>query len=165
MVIAAPPSDPWPFFVYHLKRLAPYLSLWLLALVAVAKLFDEPAAVQLFLALSVGALIARNFAPRAAGSMSAYAAFNRGGVALLGDLRAGQIDNELRRRPAEWGGSDEGSADEGGGRPLENGGARGRRNESAWEEKVTPEVEAARRHVFIEARRNRLAAAAAARRG
>lgn len=179
------------------------LFLWAVCLVAVAHRFEEPAAVQLFVTASAFALLLTNFAarPRGRDELSAYAAFNPGGMALLGTLRAEQLDAEVRHRPPEWGLDDgrgaQGAGGGGAGRAAagergERGGWGGREESgrdafagrgrvlggagggaAAWaekekgaeEEKSRRALEETRREIFLEARRGRLAAAAARRRG
>ena len=51
-----------------------------------------------FIAMSIILGIFLNLGTREAGQWSAYAVFNRGQQRLLGDLRADQIEGELRRR-------------------------------------------------------------------
>lgn len=151
------------------------LALWLALLVLIGSRVPEPAAVQLYLALSVAVAVCCGFAERgrAAGELSAYSVFNPGGARLLGEITAAQFDNEVRRRPVEYGLDDDGGAGSGGdggwgsdGGPPARGWGSGRRvgeggAPSATEE--NPELESVRREIFQEARRSRMAAAAASR--
>jgi len=62
------------------------------------------AAVQLYLALSVLVAIVTHlmwgkYTPREEGQLSAYSVFNPNAQSLLGDLRADQLDAELRHDP------------------------------------------------------------------
>lgn len=146
------------------------LLLWFTGLSLTATYIPEPAAVQLYLAVSVAVAVCLNFAgrARAPGELSAYSVFNPGGTRLLGEITAAQFDNEMRRRPVEWG-LDEGEGEGGGGfwgegrvtgreSAGDGGGAGG---DAGGEESA--ELERVRREIFKEARRGRLAAAAAAR--
>lgn len=150
------------------------LALWLAVLILIGSRVPEPAAVQLYLALSVAAAVCCGFAERgrAAGELSAYSVFNPGGARLLGEITAAQFDNEVRRRPVEYGLEDGdalgiegdggwGSDDDGRGRGWGAGRRVGDAAAPAREE--NPELESVRREIFQQARRGRMAAAAAAR--
>lgn len=122
MAVAAQPSDSWSVFLRQVARIAPYLGIWLSVLLGISHVFPEPAAIQLFVVISIGTVLMRNFSSRRS-EPSAYPAFNRGGAALLGELRADQIDNEIRQRSVDWGeemrensGNETDSGDEWGGR-------------------------------------------------
>lgn len=69
---------------------------WLVAAAAAAKF--EPAAFQLFVALTIFVIIARNLGERRHG-LSAYSVFNPGCQSLLGQINAEQFDAEIRHRP------------------------------------------------------------------
>lgn len=76
------------------------LLFWIVAWVSGCFLASriDPTAVQLYLTVSIFAVIIRNLGTRREG-LSAYSVFNRGGTTLLGQLQPEQFDNEIRHRP------------------------------------------------------------------
>lgn len=72
------------------------IAAWVLGLVLCAR--TDPAAVQLFISVTIFVLIVRNLGQRRDG-LSAYSVFNKGFMPLLGQLRPDQFENEIRHRP------------------------------------------------------------------
>lgn len=65
---------------------------------ALVTLRFDPAAIQLYLIISIFALILTNLGTRRTGP-SAYSVFNKNCATLPGQLRAEQFDDEVRHRP------------------------------------------------------------------
>lgn len=79
-----------------LLQLAIFTSIWLCVAVIASRI--DPAALQLFVVLTLFIAIARNLGERRDG-LSAYSVFNKDCKPILGQMSAEQFDNEMRHRP------------------------------------------------------------------